>query len=494
MNYVRVPTQIELGDVESHNCSWSAGMYRRIEIPTRKTKTVRDLLVSHTRGSDPGSIHYAARSTRYLIRTKALQPHSYLLYPKGSAVTPISPRVFQSMGLADGDILLSKDSNVGECAMVDGAGWENYMLSGGIVLLKPAINRHYLFAFLKHPLFKAELLSMVPRGATIAHANDLWLDCHIPFPSQPNAEAVIRYVASLTEAILDKQRDIKKKNDAIFSEIDTELSTGRCGIEFRYEYPTLGDIRESLRFDTGLYCRGFRAFQHRINNYSHGSTTLSAMGVVSRRGPNLAVTVIGKSLYSETHKVGWYELIRPVNISEYGTLTSREWLGSPKELSIVRHGDLILGCEGFSKGRSIVLIDAPERCTTNFHGTVLSWPGSDVWQVVFVRCFLAFLREQGVIDWVGVGGSGGHMSPEYFDQLPFPCFPEPVQKRIARLYHNPSNQPQRQITSSNFVEWHREWNSKLGIWELNREMQVLQARLAEVQSQIIDGRVVTVLI
>lgn len=215
---------------------------------------------------------------------------------------------------------------------------------------------------------------------------------------------------------------------------------------------------------------------------------MSKLGIRSRRGPNLAVSVIGKALYSDTPKSGWYELIRPVNISEYGTVGAREWLGSPKKLPVVSPGDLILGCEGFEKGRSLVLVEAPERCTTNFHGTVLFWPGAELWQTVFIRCFFAYLRAHGVIDWVGVGGSGGHMSPEYFDHLPFPRVPDKEQQRIARLYHNPCTPPARKLTLTNFVSWHQEWDETLGIWELDREMKALQAELAAVQEKIIAGR------
>ena len=490
MKHLRVPSEITLADLKAKAASWSAGMYRRVEIPTNHTRSIREIIAGYDKGSDPGSMYYLDKSTHHFIRTKALQSHSYLISRKGGAITPINPRVFEDMALADGDILLSKDSNVGECAMVDGDAWRNHTLSGGIVRLRPSINRHYLFSFLKHELFKTELLSMVPRGATIAHANELWLDCRIPFPAQCDADDVITYIAVLTEAVVEKEKAIRARNDEIRAQIEAELTGNQTGKAFQYSHPTLDELRTTLRLDTGLYCRGFRAFQHRVNNYRHGAITLSAMGIRSRRGPNLAVTVIGKSLYSETFKLGWYELIRPVNIGEYGTLNSREWLGSPKKLPTVNRGDLILGCEGFGKGRSLVLVDAPERCTTNFHGTVLFWPGADVWQTIFVRCFLAYLREYRVIDWVGVGGSGGHLSPDYFDFLPFPRFPDAVRGRIARLYHHFVPQPAHKATLVNFVAWHREWNEGLGIWELDRELKALQRTLADVQEEIIEGRTV----
>jgi type I restriction enzyme S subunit len=490
MKHLRVPREIALADLKTKAASWSAGMYRRVEIPTSHTRSIRGLVAGYDKGTDPGSMYYLKKSTHYFIRTKALQAHSYLISPKGGAITGINPRVFEDMTLADGDILLSKDSNVGESAMVDGDGWWNHMLSGGIVRLRPSINRHYLFGFLKHDLFKTELLSKVPRGATIAHANELWLDCRIPFPAQRNSDDVITYVAGLTQVVVDKEKAIRARNDEIRAQIEAELSENQTEKEFQYSHPTLDELRATLRLDTGLYCRGFRAFQHCVNNYRRGATTLSAMGVRSRRGPNLAVSVIGKSLYSETYKPGWYELIRPVNIGEYGTLDSREWLGSPKKLPTVNRGDLILGCEGFEKGRSLVLVDAPERCTTNFHGTVLFWPGAEVWETIFVRCFLAYLREHGVIDWVGVGGSGGHMSPDYFDYLPFPRFPDSVRERIARLYNHTATPPRRKATLASFVAWHREWNEDLGIWELDREMKTLRRTLEEVQEQIIEGKTV----
>src|SRR5262249_47947426 len=158
----------------------------------------------------------------------------------------------------------------------------------------------------------------------------------------------------------------------------------------------------------------------RVDNYVHGPTTLEGEGFRVRRGPNLAVSVIGISRYSEEPRPGWYELIRPVNISEHGTLVHREWLRTPRSLPLVKAGDLVLGCERFEQGRAVALVEGPDGCTTTFHGTVLSGPTDQLYRTIFLRCFLTYLREHGVIDFVGVGGSGGHMSPEYFEHLPFP--------------------------------------------------------------------------
>src|SRR5258708_29466140 len=136
MDYLHVPREVTIGEIQDRDISWSPSMFRRVIIPNNQVSRVSDLLRSSTpfeKGIEPGSIHYLRRSTHYLIRTKALQEHSCLIYPKGDAITPVSPKVFEDPCLTDGDILMSKDSNVGECAMVDGERWTNHMFSSGIV-------------------------------------------------------------------------------------------------------------------------------------------------------------------------------------------------------------------------------------------------------------------------------------------------------------------------------------------------------------------------
>jgi len=237
MHYLLVPSSITRAAVKNASHSWSPSMYSRVEIPARVTESVQELLEDWDKGSDPGSFFYLQRSPNYLIRTKALQDYSALIYPKGDAIIALNPRAFNSPNLSDGDILLSKDSNIGECAIVDGDRWKNYSISGGLVRLRSRIDRFYLFAFLKHPLFRQQLYSMVPRGATIAHANTRWLDCKIPFPDQPDAPRVERYVSVLMEAIVDKERALRDRDEAILKAVDDELTEGQSKTGFKYRYP-----------------------------------------------------------------------------------------------------------------------------------------------------------------------------------------------------------------------------------------------------------------
>lgn len=490
MKYVHVPRELHTSDVLAEEACFSPGRYVRFippkgashYAPLDKLVVVREEIVKAQKGetyryAEIGDINVTTGGIGFREMKGYRLPTTRPARAMSGDVLVSTVRTYRKgIGLVtdNGDNLVTTNAMLNLCAVTD---------------LAPGVTLPYVYSFLRADFFIEQVWSLLHRGVYPRMDTDALGKIFIPIS---NDNSVCDYVSALTLAIADKERAIRARNDEIYAQIEAELASNQTGKSFQYNHPTLDELRSALRFDTGLYCRGFRAFQYRVNNYRYGATTLSAMGVRSRRGPNLAVSVIGKSLYSETYKPGWYELIRPVNIGEFGTLDSREWLGSPKTLPTVNRGDLILGCEGFEKGRSLVLVDVPDRCTTNFHGTVLSWPDAEIWQTIFVRCYLAFLRKHGVIDWVGVGGSGGHMSPDYFDYLPFPRFPDGVREDIARLYHNPAAPPARKATLATFVAWHREWNESLGIWELDREMKALQQTLIAVQEEIIEGRTVKI--
>lgn len=488
MEYLRVPREITLSDLKANDSSWSSSMYRRVEIPTSNTRLLRELLFGYDKGKDPGSLYYLSRSTHHFIRTKALQSDSYLICTIGGAITPLNPRVFEGIGLSDGDILLSKDSNIGECAMVDGDGFGNCMISGGMVRLRPSINRYYLFSFLKHQIFVTELRGKAPRGSTIAHAKELWLDCRIPFPAQRDAENVIAYVAALTEAIIKKEKAIRARDSEILRQINAELTENQKESEFCYDYPNSNEVGNIGRLDAAIYGHEYKSKIARITNYRIGYQTPTEAGFTITPGPSLEMKILQTRLDSDVPKTGFYTLFIPANISEYGTMNRVTWLGTVKKLPLLRAGDILFGEAGFHKGRSIVLVDPPEHATTNAHGLYARRSDGEIQSSIFFRCIFHWYRSQRLIDLMAVGGSGGHFSPNYFDFVRIPNFPENLRAKIAALYHNPVSCPVPKPTLANFVAWHDEWNMDLGIWELESEKKALQQTLLAVQEKIIEGQ------
>jgi type I restriction enzyme S subunit len=454
---------------------------------------MRDLLDPSSpfdKGTEPGSVHYLPQAPCRLIRTKALQEHSCLLYPKGDAITAVNPKVFVDYGLSDGDILMSKDSNVGEVAMVDGQRWRDCMFSSGVVRLNPVIDRNYLFAFLKHPLFKAQLRAKAPRGATITHAKALWLDCLIPFPRQPDADRVTAYVSALALAIVEKEKAIRERADTIRTLIADELLRNQRPGAFRFAHPSMARLRQSGRLDAAIYDHEYMSKIHLVENYARGHFTPLQAGFTVTPGPSLEIKLLRTRLDSDHPKPGFYALLLPTNISEYGTLNAVPFLGTPRKLPLLQRGDVLFGEAGFQKGRSLVLLDDIPKCTTNAHGLCARRSDCDIETSVYFRCVFDWYRSMRLVDLMAVGGSGGHFSPEYFEYVKIPDFPPDARSAIVSLYHRSAPPPRGEPVLKTFVDRHSEWNASLGIWELDREMKLLQVELRRVQEQIISGEAV----
>ncbi len=303
---------------------------------------------------------------------------------------------------------------------------------------------------------------------------------------------LIGYVSVLVKAILEKEKAIRERASAIDEAIRTELESNQNPCPFQFCYPSLSELKTTCRWDAKIYDNEYKAKIWLVENYRHGFVTPSADGFTVTPGPSLEMKILQTRIDSDAPKRGFYALILPTNISEYGTLDFISYLGTGKKLPLLRTGDIVFGEAGFQKGRSIVLLEGIENCTTNAHGLYARRKDGNIQKSIFFRCIFNWYRNIRLIDLMAVGGSGGHFSPEYFNYLRIPKFPDHKQDTITRLYHNPAPQPENPITLDNFVEWHRRWNTNLGIWELDREMKALQATLTNVQEQIIEGKTVKI--
>lgn len=495
MAYLRVPDRITYADIYTGEVSWSPSMYQRVIIPNGRTKRVADLLDPESpfdKGVEPGSMWYLKKSTHYFIRTKALQPYSCLIYPKGGAIMPINARVFKDADLQDRDILVCKDSNIGECVMLCDPYLQNHMLSAGIIRLRPSFDRYYLFAFLKHPLFKTQLMAKSARGSTIRHAKERWLDCLIPFPDQKDAELIIDHLSMLMQAIVEKEIAIKERATTIRDLIQRELMENQRNSRFAFTYPCIEEVGNVARLDAAIYSEEYKSKISLVDNYRYGYLTPGEDGFTVIPGPSLEIKVLRTRIDYDSYRQGFYALILPTNISEYGTMNAIPYLGTAKKLPILRRGDIVFGEAGFQKGRSIVLVEGVENYTTNAHGIYARREDGNIRKSIFFRCIFDWYRNMRLIDLMGVGGSGGHFSPEYFDYLHIPKFPEEKREEIIQLYHNHAASAANPPTTDNLADWHRLRNTSLGIWELDRDIKGLRRTLTNMQELIVEGKTVKI--
>lgn len=459
-NYVNIPQYTTLREIMERGFTLSATQYKIFNIANSNVHTVaefldRDLDRSDL-GSEVGSGEYVDYSEYQFIKTKALQKEIYLLSEDRDALEYIKPGAFINMNLKKGDLLISKDSNVGEIAILD-KDYPNAMLCGGIYRLPVSRNKYYLLAFIKSELFKQQIDFIVPRGATIRHGKTKFLDCKIPMPNK-NANDTVQYIELLMQAIVNKEIMIRQKYRTMMKMIQEELEDNQKAAQFQFRFPSIGEIAELDRMDSALYDCEFKKKEFLIRNYKNGYATVRQMGFEISRGQNLQISNIGKSIQTDESREGYYTLILPNFLSKYGTVNQVEYIGNANELKTLNEGDIIFGAEGNEKGRSFVVLEAYDRTITNIHGITLNQNSQDITKSIFVKVFLDYYRANGMIDAYAVGGNGGSMAIKYWDFLKFPNFPSEVEKNIAGLYHSGAVYHAANCTMQNFLEYDNQFN------------------------------------
>lgn len=248
-----------------------------LDIPNKNTILIRDLLdrelKSSDRGNEVGSLNYISESDYHFIRSKELQTNYFLSFLDNKSVVAIRPQVFKNFNLKAGDLIISKDSNIGEAIILD-RDYPKFMISSALYRLPITNNKLYIFAFLKHNYFKKQLDLFVPKGSIIRHAKTFFLDCKIPFPSQKTSTEIIRYIELLTQAVINKEKEIRRKNQLIFDLIEKEILENQKDTKFKYESPRFSELFSNLRFDSGYYCFDYKQKIFLISNYKNRAKTI----------------------------------------------------------------------------------------------------------------------------------------------------------------------------------------------------------------------------
>lgn len=431
MEYVRVPTEISIKDLVSKSHSFSAAQYKGIRIKNKNKAFLRDLLDRPLKPSDKGmevgSQSYITHSPFQFIRTKGLQPESFLPSFSPESVVPILPTSFKNMSLKEGDILISKDSNIGEVIILD-RDYPKYMISAGIYRLPLTKHKHYIFSLLKSDFFKTQLLFLVSRGTTIKHAKTLFLDCEIPLPDQENQEEVINYIESLTRSVINDEKNIKEKSERLNALIEQELDNQKDK-SFNYEYPTLTKIKENSRLDTGTYSKVFKKIDFLIKNYKNGFNFLDPEKVKSGNTPKQRTIGTAGSL-----KYLW---ITPTNITDFGTIGNEERITCTSN-NLNKNAMLLVnrtsrGGRGEYVGIAMFYDAALYGKAQHNQGVYKVSEYSDT-DLLFMTSFMncKYMREY--CSGLSIGSKMKEMKANQFLEIPFPNFPESKKLEIGNIY------------------------------------------------------------
>lgn len=370
---------------------------------------------------------------------------------------------------------------------------KNHCCSPAILVIRDVnkeITKEYLLSVLRTDFFIEQVLGFLNRGMYPRLDKTAMENILIPIPKR---KELIEYITILTKAYNNKIQLISQKHNKILELIDSELKNNQKPNKYKFELLTIKDIQQTERLDTSLYSKDFKYWNFLVKNYVNGSKDLISRGFSWARGTSLEQGFIGTRIDSEKYHKGFYELVLPTNISQYGYVEKSTYIGTPTKLKTIEKGDIIFGGEGFGKGRTYVVIDDSHNVATNYHGIRIINTNNNLTESIFIRCFLAFWRSKGMIDFIGVGGSGGHCAPSYFHLIETPLFDDTKQKEIALLYHNPnSNYQADTFTLDNFLEQDNAFNETAGIYELDKTAKQLKEIINKAIDDIANDREVTI--
>lgn len=466
--------------IKGKDCLLSSSLHKQINVANENYLPLRSLLSRELNrndlGKEVGSINYVSGSNFFFTKTKALQAYSFLPVLNSESTESIMPQAFVDHNLKAGDIILSKDSNIGETVILD-KDYPNYMLSGALYKLPlNESDKFYILAFIKHRYYREQLNRLVPKGATLRHAGTKFLDCNIPFPVN-NKETIVNYVSNITKKIVEIEIEIKKRDSEINDIIETELNKNQhTNTIYNFSHATYSKLTIGKRLDTGVYSDTFQRITHLLINYKGGVFYVDADKLRSGSTPKIRDI----SNYSE----GCLRWITPTNCSDWGFIQTHEKISTPTKNNL--NEDAVLLINRTSRGGKGEYVGIGTFYDYNTYGDghhnqgIYRITGYSKELLVFITTFMNTKMMRKYCSALSVGSKMKEIKSEQFLSIPIPVLGSKVLKRVYKLFY--TEDFDRSIENILSLQTHN-----VGLFHLSVAESILTQYLNSVLDMIIDN-------
>ena len=466
--------------IKGKDCLLSSSLHKQINVANENYLPLRSLLSRELNrndlGKEVGSINYVSGSNFFFTKTKALQAYSFLPVLNSESTESIMPQAFVDHNLKAGDIILSKDSNIGETVILD-KDYPNYMLSGALYKLPlNESDKFYILAFIKHRYYREQLNRLVPKGATLRHAGTKFLDCNIPFPVNYK-ETIVNYVSNITKKIVEIEIEIKKRDSEINDIIETELNKNQhTSTTYNFSHATYSKLTIGKRLDTGVYSDTFQRITHLLTNYKGGVFYVDADKLRSGSTPKIRDI----SNYSE----GCLRWITPTNCSDWGFIQTHEKISTPTKNNL--NEDAVLLINRTSRGGKGEYVGIGTFYDYNTYGDghhnqgIYRITGYSKELLVFITTFMNTKMMRKYCSALSVGSKMKEIKSEQFLSIPIPVLDSKVLKRVYKLFY--TEDFDRSIENILSLQTHN-----VGLFHLSVAESILTQYLNSVLDMIIDN-------
>lgn len=472
--------QVNYNDIINNEYKLSPNNYLKVSINSNIYHQLRELVDSVDKGVEIGSNNYVEESEFKFIRTAAISSDKYSIIVDDNSVLDVNPKSFVNFNLKLDDILICKDSNVGEVVKLN-KDLPNYMFSSGINKLNINENKDYIFGIMKNHKFKEQLVSMIPKGATLMHAKDLYLNCIIPYPTE---NSLIDYISSLVRIISNKENELENKMNMINEIIDSEILGNQKDNNYEYSYPKIANIMNINRLDTGIYTKEFCDIDNKLKNYYNGFFYLSKNNVKGGQTPK-------KRVIEENEKLK-YNWITPTYINDDGTLNLNYKINCEKN-NINKNCALIINRTskgGFGEYVGICSFYDYERFGPAQHNQgiyrVFNMNDRDL---IYITCLLNSRLYRKYCANTSMGSKMKELKLSNILDIPFPKFSDEKKNQISNYYYNKC-QKNDCVAENDFESVNKEWDKNAGVIDLFESIRSAKKYLNYVIDNIYENQTV----
>ncbi len=341
----------------------------------------------------------------------------------------------------------------------------------------------YAFALTKHDVFKVQWF-----GKGGIQKNTISTERKRTYLPLIKEKKVIRFIASLVDAILRKEKEIVRKRYTINRLIEEELHTNQKSTNFHYSFPKYSEVIKNRRIDTGVYTDEFKKIDFLIKNYNRGCFFIDDKKIKGGKTPT-------KRYISDKLELD-YLWVTPTNISDFGTYLPKDRINCPAH-NLNENAMLIInrtskGGKGEYVGISFYY--EYESLGTGQHNQgiykITDYPKSQLlFMVSFMNCNLMRKYCAGLSS----GSKMKEIKSNHVLSIPFPKFQANLIKKINELYFKKPSTSYSKISNADiFLEIDNKWNKSAGIVQLKESATIIKQKLSELINDIICDNKITI--
>lgn len=474
MHELIVPTEVKFSEIKE-NGSLSPNNYKKLTIKNTNRHTISfymDRDNPYIKGIEPGSSAYVPKSKQVFLRNSCINDIQFSI--DKDKYLFLNPNYYSGSMIKDGDVLFCTDANIGDCSLFISDN-ENLAYSSGVIKLnfQQEKYKYYVMAFMRDEYFREQLNVKTPKGATIRHSGDLFLECEIP-------DCPEEWVYTLMEALIKNITYSEHSADSKLRKSEVLIEKEVIAQEYDYINPSFKELLHKSRLDSGIYSNTVYQWRENVKHYKHGYSSLSDFGFELKRGPNLAKRDLGRSIQTDTYRKGYSVLIYPSDISSSGYILKAAYLGARNPIWFLGEKDILFAAEG-TVGKTFAVCDETMHFTTNFHGTIIHPKRKTIplKKSIFLALYLNFMRYNKVFERMSVGANGGSFAVGYWDNVLIPNVDDDFMEALTTLY-NRKAESNPAIFNAAFIE-------NAGIYQLNAFLIKCKALLQSLCDDIKNG-------